>query len=295
MVRVSYLIGIDIGGTNLRAAVISEEGKIVDVFKVENDVQKGAPYNLDKIVNQIKLEWSNYEIKKVGVGAPGPLDLKAGKLLNPVNLKGWENFNIKEFLSKKLNLPVQVNNDANVAGLAESIVGSAKECDLVFYITVSTGVGGALILNNKIINGAHSQAGEIYNMVINEDRYSHVGTNKGGLEGQCSGVNIARIASETYGQALTTKEVFDLYENKDEKIVQVIEKWVDNISIGIANIIAVVDPETVVIGGAVLINNTYLLPKIIECTKTKVADPAMVDIRIAKIGDNAGLIGAAFL
>lgn len=291
----SYLIGIDIGGTNLRAAVISKEGKILEVFKVENEVEKGADYNLDKLINKIKNDWKDYEIEKVGVGVPGPLDLKIGKLLNPVNLKGWQNFNIKDYLGKNLNLPVSVNNDANVAGLAESLVGSAKECDSVFYITVSTGVGGALILDKKIINGAHSQAGEIYNMIINEDEYSHAGTNKGGLEGQCSGVNIARIASNAYGQVLTAKEIFDLYEKCDEKAVQVIEKWVDNISIGIANIIAVVDPEVIVIGGAVLINNTYLLPKIIECTKTKVAAPEMVDIRIAEIGDNAGLIGAAFL
>lgn len=291
----SDLIGIDIGGTNLRATVISKEGQILEIFKVENEVQKGAAYNLDKLINQIKIEWNNYKIEKVGVGAPGPLDLKVGKLLNPVNLKGWENFNIKEYLSEKLNLPVKVNNDANVAGLAESIIGSAKDCESVFYITVSTGVGGALILDKKIINGAHSQAGEIYNMIINEDNYSHAGTNKGGLEGQCSGVNIARIASDKYGQMLTTKEVFDLYERNDEIAVQVIEKWVDNISTGIANIISVVDPEVIVIGGAVLIYNNYLLPKVIEGTKAKVADPAMVDIRVAEIGDNAGLIGAAFL
>jgi len=292
---VPYLIGIDIGGTNLRAAVISKEGNILEIFKIENEVKKGAAYNLDKLITQIKMNWSKYEFEKVGVGAPGPLDLKVGKLLNPVNLKGWESFNIKQYLSEKLNLPVQVNNDANVAGLAESLVGSAKECESVFYITVSTGVGGALILDKKIINGSHSQTAEIYNMIINEDKYSHVGLNKGGLEGQCSGVHIARIASKDYGKTLSTKEVFDLYENSDEKAVQVIEKWVDNISIGIANIIAVVDPETVVIGGAVMINNPYLLSKIIECTKTKVADPAMVDIRIAEIGDNAGLIGAAML
>lgn len=290
-----YSVGIDIGGTNLRAAVISKEGEIADIFKVNNEVDKGATYNLDKLINYIKNEWNKYEIEKIGVGAPGPLDLKVGKLLNPVNLKGWENFNIKEYLNEKLNLPVKVNNDANVAGLAESLVGSAKDCESVFYITVSTGVGGALILDKKIINGAHSQAAEIYNMIINEDKYSHAGTNKGGLEGQCSGVNIARIASEVYGKTLSTKEVFDLYESNDERVVQVVEKWVDNISIGISNIISVVDTEAVVIGGAVLIYNTYLLPKIIECVKTKVADPAMVDIRIAQIGDNAGLIGAAML
>lgn len=291
----SYSIGIDIGGTNLRTAVISKSGEIIDIFKVENEVQKGASYNLDKLVNQIKVEWSKYEIEKIGVGAPGPLDLKAGKLLNPANLKGWENFNIKEYLEDKLNLPVKVNNDANAAGLAESIVGSAKDCESVFYITVSTGVGGALILDKKIINGAHSQAAEIYNMIINEDEYSHAGLNKGGLEGQCSGVNIARIASEVYAKSITTKQVFELYKNNDDKAVKVIEKWIDNISIGIANIIAVVDPETIVIGGAVLIYNKYLLPQIIECVGRKVADPAMVNIRIAQIGDNAGLIGAAML
>ncbi len=99
-------IGIDIGGTNLRAAVISKEGDIVQIFKVENEVQKGQLIT-NKLVNQIKGQWSSYEIEKVGVGAPGPLDLKVGKLLNPVNLKGWENFNIKEYLSEKLGLPVQ--------------------------------------------------------------------------------------------------------------------------------------------------------------------------------------------
>lgn len=232
-------------------------------------MQKGAAYNLNKLVNQIKGQWSSYEIEKVGVGTPGPLDLKVGKLLNPVNLKGWENFNIKEYLSEKLGLPVQVNNDANVAGLAESLVGSAKECESVFYITVSTGVGGALIIDKKIINGAHSQTAEIYNMIINEDKYSHAGTNKGGLEGQCSGVNIARIASERYGKTLSTKEVFDLYKSNDEKAVQVIEKWINNISIGIANVIAVVDPETVVIGGAVLIYNTYLLLKLLSVLRLR--------------------------
>lgn len=227
----SYLIGIDIGGTNLRAAVISKQGEIIDSFKVENEVSKGAPYNLDKIVHQITVGWSNYEIEKVGVGAPGPLDIKNGEILNPPNLKGWENFNIAQYLSENLKLSVKVNNDANVAGFAEAMVGSAKDCESVFYITVSTGVGGALIMDKKIINGAHSETGEIHNMIINENKYSHSGLNPGGLEGQCSGVNIARIASELYGRKLTTKEVFTLYEKDDEKAVKIIENWVDNIQL----------------------------------------------------------------
>lgn len=291
----SHLIGIDIGGTNLRVAIISKDGNVVDTFKVSNEVEKGAEYNLDKLINHIKSDWKGYEFEKVGVGAPGPLDLKVGRILNPPNLKGWENFNIKDYLSEKLNIPVQVNNDANVAGLAEAVVGAAKDADSVFYITISTGVGGGLILDKKIVNGAHSQAAEIYNMIINEDEYIQPGLNKSSLEGQCSGVNIARIASSEYNSDLSTKEVFDLYNNNEEKIVKVIDVWINNISTGIANIIAVVDPEVIVLGGAVPINNPCLIPKVIEAVNKKVADPNMVDIRVAKIGDNAGLIGAAML
>lgn len=290
-----YYLGIDIGGTNLRSAIISEDGKIIETFKTANEIEKGAEYNLDKIVHKVKNEWTIYQIEKAGVGCPGPLNLKEGVILNPPNLKGWGKFNIKNYLQEKLHMPVNINNDANVAGFAEAVAGCAKEAESVFYITISTGVGGGLILDKKIINGAHSQCAEIYNMIINEDEYVQPGLNKSSLEGQCSGVNIARIASKVKNKDLSTKEVFDLYNSGDIEIKTVIEKWVDNISIGIADIIAVVDPEVIVLGGAVPINNKFLLPAISDKVKQKVADPAMVDIRLAELGDDAGLIGAAML
>ena len=166
---------------------------------------------------------------------------------------------------------------------------------IIFYITISTGVGGGLIIDKKIINGAHSQCAEIYNMIINEDDYIQPGLNKSSLEGQCSGVNIARIASVVKNKIHTTKDVFDLYEVNDKEIVDVINKWIDNIAIGIADIIAVVDPEVIVLGGAVPINNSYLIDEISEKVKSKTADPNMVEIRLAELGENAGLIGAAML
>lgn len=290
-----FYMGIDIGGTNLRAAVISDKGEIIETFKVKNETEKGAEYNLNKIADVLKNKWSKYNISKAGVGCPGPLDLKKGMILNPPNLKDWGSFNIKDYLTEKLGIPVKVNNDANVAGYAEAVAGCAKDAESVFYITISTGVGGGLIIDKKIINGAHSQCAEIYNMIINEDDYVQPGLNKSSLEGQCSGVNIARIASSVKKAELTTKEVFDLYEDKDEEIVHVIDRWVDNIAVGIADIIAVVDPEVIVLGGAVPINNPCLIDKITESVKKKTADPGMVEIRLAELGDNAGLIGAAML
>ena len=139
------------------------------------------------------------------------------------------------------------------------MVGSAKGAESVFYITVSTGVGGALIIDNKIINGANSFAGEICNLIINEDKYSHSGLVKGGLEGQCSGPNIARIASEKLEKIVDTPEVFELYKKNNKVAIEVVNELCENLSKGISNIISVVDPEVIVLGGSVVLYNKDLL------------------------------------
>lgn len=290
-----YIVGIDIGGTNIRAALLDEERNILDKIKIKNEVSKGPEYNLDKIINYININWKSKGIKGIGVGSPGPLNIKTGTILKAPNLIGWDNFNVKKYIESKAELKTKVNNDANVAGLAEAMIGCAKGAESVFYITVSTGVGGALIINNKIINGANSFAGEICNLIINEDKYSHSGLVQGGLEGQCSGPNIARKASEVLGRNIKTPEVFELYKNNNEEIKVLVDELCENLSKGISNIISVVDPEVIVLGGSVILYNQSLIEIIIEKVKEKVINKDKVDIRVAKIGDDAGLKGAGFL
>ncbi|EEH96690.1 MULTISPECIES: ROK family protein [Clostridium] len=290
-----YIIGIDIGGTNIRAALLDEERNIIEKIKIENRVKKGPEYNLDKIINHINSNWKDRNIKGIGVGSPGPLDIKNGIILKAPNLQGWDNFNVKKYFEEKTSLKTEVNNDANVAGLAEAMIGSAKGAESVFYITVSTGVGGALIIDNKIINGANSFAGEICNLIINEDKYSHSGLVQGGLEGQCSGPNISRQATDLLGKHIDTPEVFELYKNNDNSIKSLINGVCENLSIGISNIISVVDPEVIVLGGSVILYNKELLEVITKKVKEKVINKDAVDIRIAEIGDDAGLRGAGFL
>ena len=290
-----YIIGIDIGGTNIRAALLDEERNIIEKIKIENRVKKGPEYNLDKIINHINSNWKDRNIKGIGVGSPGPLDIKNGIILKAPNLQGWDNFNVKKYFEEKTSLKTEVNNDANVAGLAEAMIGSAKGAESVFYITVSTGVGGALIIDNKIINGANSFAGEICNLIINEDKYSHSGLVQGGLEGQCSGPNISRQATDLLGKHIDTPEVFELYKNNDNSIKSLINGVCENLSIGISNIISVVDPEVIVLGGSVILYNKELLKIITQKVKEKVINKDAVDIRIAEIGDDAGLRGAGFL
>lgn len=291
----NYFIGVDIGGTNIRACVIDEGNNIVDKFKIKNEVSEGPTKNIDNLYNEINKRWQSYNIKSLGVACPGPLDLKNGIIINPPNLIGWENFQIKDYMSEKFKLPVIVNNDANVAGYGEAMVGVAKECESVYYITLSTGVGGGFIYKNEIVNGFNNVAAEINNMIINEDTYSHSGLNKGGLEGQCSGTNISRLANSKLHQQISTKDVFDRAHLGDKICKDVIDNWVLNISKAISNIIVTVDPEVIVLGGSVILNNAKYLDNIVESVKKLVFKGVNIDIRLAELGDDAGLIGCGVL
>lgn len=291
----NYFIGVDIGGTNIRACVIDEGNNIVDKFKIKNEVSEGPTKNIDNLYNEINKRWQSYNIKSLGVACPGPLDLKNGIIINPPNLIGWENFQIKDYMSEKFKLPVIVNNDANVAGYGEAMVGVAKKCESVYYITLSTGVGGGFIYKNEIVNGFNNVAAEINNMIINEDTYSHSGLNKGGLEGQCSGTNISRLANSKLHQQISTKDVFDRAHLGDKICKDVIDNWVLNISKAISNIIVTVDPEVIVLGGSVILNNAKYLDNIVESVKKLVFKGVNIDIRLAELGDDAGLIGCGVL
>lgn len=291
----NYFIGVDIGGTNIRACIIDEGNNIVDKFKIKNEVSEGPTKNIDNLYKEINKRWQAYNIKSLGVACPGPLDLKNGIIINPPNLIGWENFQIKDYMSEKFKLPVIVNNDANVAGYGEAMVGVAKECESVYYITLSTGVGGGFIYKNEIVNGFNNVAAEINNMIINEDTYSHSGLNKGGLEGQCSGTNISRLANSKLHQQISTKDVFDRAYLGDKICKDVIDNWVLNISKAISNIIVTVDPEVIVLGGSVILNNAKYLDNIVESVKKLVFKGVNIDIRLAELGDDAGLIGCGVL
>ena len=291
----NYFIGVDIGGTNIRACIIDEGNNIVDKFKIKNEVSEGPTKNIDNLYNEINKRWHSYNIKSLGVACPGPLDLKNGIIINPPNLIGWENFQIRDYMREKFKLPVIVNNDANVAGYGEAMVGVAKECESVYYITLSTGVGGGFIYKNEIVNGFNNVAAEINNMIINEDTYSHSGLNKGGLEGQCSGTNISRLANSKLHQQISTKDVFDRAHLGDKICKDVIDNWVLNISKAISNIIVTVDPEVIVLGGSVILNNAKYLDNIVESVKKLVFKGVNIDIRLAELGDDAGLIGCGVL
>jgi glucokinase len=233
----------------------------------------------------------------IGVGCPGPLDFIAGKVLNPPNLYGWKDFELAAYVSKKTGLRVTLNNDANCAGLAESLLGAGKGCESVFYITVSTGIGGAYVYRGELVNGAHCSAAEAYNLIVCEDRYCHQGANAGSMNEVCGGDALARQAREVFGREVPPKELYEeLYlKEKNPEAVRLIDAWFCNLAKGIANIACIVDPDIFILGGSISLKTKGFMETLTEKAKPYLIHPESLRLEKALLGEDAGLIGAALL
>jgi len=293
-----YRVGMDIGATNLRVAIFDKELTIVKRVKLSNDKSKNAGENVDSLIEPIKsFLQENKSCAGIGIGCPGPLDFITGKVLNPPNLYGWDNFEIVSWVEQKTGLKTALNNDANCAGLAEAQLGAGKGLDSVFYITVSTGIGGAFVYKGELVNGANSSAGEIFNLIVCEDSFSRRGVNSGSLNEVCGGNALARQAKEAFGRPVDAKELYDeLYLTKrDTKAVQLIDRWFDNLAKGIANISCIVDPDIFILGGSIALKSERFFETLTIKTKPYLIHPDRFRIEKARLGEDAGLIGAALL
>ena len=287
-----YSAAFDIGGTQLRAAVFDEERRLTDVFKTTNDKELGAEKNIDKLIDFIKSH--DYDFCGVGIASPGPLDLRRGMILNPPNLVGWDNFEIVKYVEMKTGLPTDVNNDGNLAGLAEARLGEGAGYDSVVFIGMSTGLGGSYVYKGNLINGAHFNAAEFYNVIVCDDTYHHGSANPGSLNELAGGVGIGRLGTEKFGQPMTARDVFAKYNEGDPRAAEVLEFTSEVLARGISNIYYTIDPVIYIIGGSIALFNPWYVEKVLAKAKGYMTAP---DIRVAmaKFGDDAGLYGAALL
>ncbi|MBM7579655.1 ROK family protein [Jeotgalibacillus terrae] len=289
-------IGVDLGGTNLRVAEVEQSGKIIQILSEPTEAEFGFNHTIQKMIRMIKAIAEGREIKGIGIGAPGPLNPKKGVILSPPNLPGWNEVQIVHMIREYFHTKVFLTNDANAAALAEAKAGSGKGFESVFYLTISTGIGGGFIINERIFEGAQGYAAEVGNMIINPNGYKHSNLNPGSWEGHASGTAIGRIGKERF-QARGTAEVFQLAESGDTRALQLIEETVDALAIGIANITHIVNPAVFVIGGGVMKSEKMILEPVKEKVKNYVY-PGLKDainIRPAALEGNAGVIGASFL
>ena len=196
-----YAVGIDVGGTNTRVALINEK------YEIKERVQFGSdPKNPIKTLNQINdvIKGFGEKIEGIGISCPGPLDLINGIILTPPNLPGWHNFELTKELEKITGISVQLENDANLAGLAETVIGAGKGKKIVEFLTISTGVGAGLCIDGQIYRGANGFAQEVANCILWKNGPSQGDLKKGSIESIASGTAITKRAKLTAYQAVRT-------------------------------------------------------------------------------------------
>jgi glucokinase len=287
-------IAVDLGGTNIRAALVDDEGTIIEVKKTSTDGEKGWKHSINKLIELIESLNGYEDTIGIGVGCPGPLDPVKGLILKPTNLPLWDNVPLSDLLSFHFDKPCFVNNDANVAGLAEAFVGAGANHSIVQYITVSTGIGGGLVINGKLIDGATFNAGEIGNIIVDSTHdFKHNFLNKGAVEGLASGTALTRIANEKGIKAL---HAGDLFNDESEVSNEIIDKAADNIARLMSTISHVVDPSIYVFGGTVMSKDNGFFELVTSKFETYVYPQMHGKIQMKKAQlDEPGIIGAAML
>ena len=285
-------LGLDLGGTKIAAALV-DDGRILarervptpqDGFEAVADAMAGAARGL--LAREPGVE-------AVGVGSPGPLDYREGRVLFAPNIPGMEDAPIVSALESRLDLPVSLENDANAAGYAEHLYGAARALPSSVYITISTGIGGGLFLGEEVVRGAHGVAGEIGHVTVLPGGPVGGDAHDGSWEAIAAGRSIARDGSYAYGATVTTEEVFERARAGEPKALRIVDNAARFTGIGIANLVKIFDPDGFVIGGGMSQVGDFYLDRI----RTAAADyltgwPEAV-LLPAELGTDAGVIGAA--
>ena len=242
-------LGIDLGGTNVRVAKVDEEGKIESIVDAPSHALEGPEKVLEVILELIgKTDMKGVE--GIGIGVPGPVDEKTNRMTMSTNIPGMDNYPLAEKITEVTGKKVVMNNDANVAGVAEAHVGAGKGYKIVYYITHSTGIGGALVINGHIVTGRNGYAGEIANIVVKQADASINHLNPGAVENEASGTAIGRKGKEIFGEdGDTAYKVFELCRAGNEKAAALIDEASRLIALMMADIACVCAPDCFVIGG----------------------------------------------
>lgn len=289
----SMIIGIDLGGTKIAGVLCTPSGKTLMDVQIPTEAKKGKKQVIENIKKTIEtlVQSHKVKIKAIGIGAPGPILYDKGIVVEAPNLPGWKRVHLKEILEKEYKVPVFVDNDANCAALAESWFGAGKFANHFVYITISTGIGGGIIINKKLYRGAIGAAGEFGHMVIDINGPKCGCGKYGHLEALASGTAIKRVTG------LDAISAHLAAHQGDKKVRKALQDASHHLAIGFANLANIFNPELIVVGGG--LSNMWehlILPAKKEFKEHALTLSAKsVKIVRAKLKGNAGMLGAAAL
>lgn len=290
-------IGIDLGGTNVRVAKVDEEGNVLSQVKGPSYGTEGPEKVMANLKNMVREIPGWNECAGIGVGVPGPVDTKAGSMVLATNLTGFKGYPFASELKKEFGMPAFLDNDANVAGLAEALVGAGKGLDTVFYTTISTGIGGVLVVNGKTVPGKHGFGGEVANIIIDRNREKVNYLNAGAIENEASGTAITRKGRAAFGEEAVPHAgvVFDMAQAGDPKAKAIVEEVEEDLGQFFATVACVCDPEIFIIGGGLTKSADKFLPGVIANFQ-KFSHEAVRDTPfVISSLEEPGVIGAAML
>lgn len=313
-----YFVGVDLGGTKILAGVFNAKLELKGTTKLSTKADRGVDEVIERIARCVKeavdeCDLSLAQVRGIGIGAPGAVDTEAGRVIFAPNLPGWKDVPLKKNLEKLLDVPVFLGNDCNVCTLGVfDQEYKAKPRDLI-GIFIGTGIGGGLILNGDLYHGHNLTAGEIGHMVLEVNGPKCGCGNRGCFEALASRTAIFReiqaavksgqetLLTDMLGKDLSDMRSGDLRKairRGDKLVTKVVESAAEFAGIGVANLINLLNPEIVVVGGGVIeALSDEVMPTLIKAAKEHVMPGTMsgIEIKASKLGDNAGITGAAVL
>jgi glucokinase len=319
-----FVVGVDVGGTNIKIGLVDELGQTLAYHSMPTEQEKGAEdacvraaAAIAKMIGEAGV--ARAEVVRAGIATPGPMDIKAGKILKPGNLPGWWDFPIRDRLSFHLGVPVTFANDANAAAYGEFWRGAGAQYDSLVLLTLGTGIGGGIIIGDTLVEGAHSCGGECGHILVNpaKDAWKDSLGASGSLEAYANAGAVIRRATDALGasetsslakrhrlgEPITPLLVAQEAERGDPVARGVVMETAHWLALGIVTFVHTIDPDAVVLGGAMNFGGAEsslgraFLQAIRDEARPRFLEPLRdtVKIEFASLGGDAGYIGAAGL
>lgn len=316
MKKKHFYAGLDVGGTGIKASLITQDGQWIQTW-IEPTTQDAGPEKglalmrttLEKCLEKAGVSLA--EVGAIGAGVPGIIDLKKGMVINAVNLQGWKNIPVREYLENAFDLPVAFLNDANAAALGEAWMGAGKGADSMVLLTLGTGIGGGIVYQGKLIEGRNGLAGEIGHTRIEMLRPRPCSCGQFGcLESYAGAASVLKrtyealaedfnklsdLHSKAEAKTLSCRDVFHAASQGDPIADKLVEETALSLALGLVNVLHFLDPEKIVLGGGMIAAGNDFLERV----RWFVADQAFPQcakpetVVYATLGPDAGILGAA--
>ena len=305
------VIGIDLGATNIKAGTVGPDGKVLFRTRLTTDAEKGPENVADRMAEAAQQCVENVEggkegVAGIGIGSPGPLELESGVVVFAPNMAGWDNVPLRDMIEERTGLPCTLDNDGNVAALAEQWVGAGRGAGSLVIFTLGTGIGGGIVLDGKIWHGFGGVAAEIGHMSINPDGPVCGCGNKGCIEVYASATAMVRRMREAIaggrsttlaarGDELTARDIYEAALAGDEAARENMDMTGIYLGVTITSIMHLLNPEVIVFSGGVTAAGQMLMAPILRTVEERAMESSRRGVKVcfAELGEDAGVIGAA--